>query len=358
MKMRSSQKVNENKDRDDKIKLMQDRQRQWMEQRSRNSDQESDRPNNKPSSATLLTRRPMSGRAKPKSDSKKSNKDVLLWTSKNPEAIHDGFVVRKQSSARSDKSNKGLSSRNRDDDGRPGSGRRSGKSDKRTYANSTNSNEMDEKRKEHRTSTPDNLKDRQLPVTQLAKEISSINVSTSDRLYASSHDDIPSSYDSKKYRNIADDDIMPASSVNTQPYISKEARLDQKKEEKTSSPMFSMHCCPSCRKLMYQQSHFPFLIIPCGHNICSRCCSEQSACPTCNAKIKSTVENVTLSHVISEHKKQEEKEELAKRENEARKYINEYDSLKTRCEVLSCKFTLDGPFQRLTVNDALFSPSL
>ena len=329
--MRSSQKVNENKTRDDKIKLMQDRQRQWMEQRRRNSDQESNRPNNKPSIATR--RGPMSGRTKPKTDSKK-DKEVLLWTAKNPDAIHDGFVVRKQFSARSDKSGKSMSSRSRPDE-RP----RSGKSDKRTSASSTNSKEMDENRKEQRTSTPDKLKDRQLPVTQLAKEISSINVSTSDKLYASSHDDIPS-YDSQKYRNIADDETLPASSINTHLYISEEVRFDQRKEEKTSSAVFSMHCCPSCRKLMYQKSHFPFLIIPCGHNVCSQCCAEQSVCPTCNAKIKSTVENVTLSHVITEHKKQEEKEELARRENEARKYINEYDSLKTRCEVLSCKFTL------------------
>ena len=282
----------------------------------------------------------MSGRTKPKTDSKKG-KDVLLWTAKTPDAIHDGFVVRKQLSTRSDKSGKSMSSRSRADE-RP----RSGKSNTMISASSSNSKEiMGEKRKEHRTSTPDKLKDSQLPVTQLAKEISSINVSTSDTLYAASHDDISSSYDSQKYRNVADDETLPASSINKHPYTSKAERFDQRKEEKTSSAIFSMHCCPSCRKLMYQKSHFPFLIIPCGHNICSQCCAEQSICPTCNAKIKSTVENVTLSHVITEHKKQEEKEELARRENEARKYINEYDSLKTRCEVLSCKFTFNGPFQ-------------
>ena len=45
-----------------------------------------------------------------------------------------------------------------------------------------------------------------------------------------------------------------------------------------------------------------------------------------------------LSEVIAKHKKQQQKEELAQKEQEARKYIDEYDNLKTRHDVLQSKF--------------------
>lgn len=314
--MRGSQKSKEDKERLDKLKMIQDRQKRWMEERSAKVSVEERQP--RPSSGA---RKSTASRSNKKDEDKK---EVLLWTAKNPELPPDSFVVRNKnrstlSSARSQKSNKSLSSS------------RSIKKETSKDSITSPSSEKNFKNtnKDQYTSTPDKNKSHESFKTKLVEEFSTLSLASSTR--SSLANDLE--YDSEKYGGKEWEKRSNMISEDTYNL----ARPSTEQKPAANSAQFAMHCCPQCKHLMNKQENSPYLIIPCGHNICKRCLSMQTNCPTCHSKITSTLENAMLSQVIEEHRRQSEREELAKKEEQARKYVAEFDSLKTRHDVLSCK---------------------
>lgn len=337
--MKGSQQRNELKARDEKIKLMNDRQKQWMEERR--STKSIERPNNMSQGKSTysaqgnISQRSSKSKKQSSSSEKKSSNEMLLWTAKSQDAINDGFVVRKppgkydgRTSSRSSKSSP---------TSQPGTGR--------TTARIKGERGVDKydtlSKNERLTSTPDRG-DNAAKDLQLSKDISSIriaNESKNIKQFDTSEMD-KNNYDKFKYSSFNAAEMENRNGyMGLSPGSNFESinETDIKLNKQKGSSIFAMHCCPLCKKLMSIQSHRPFLIIPCGHNVCAQCQPSQTVCPTCSAKVLSSVENTTLSHVIKEYKKQEEREELARKEQEARKFVEEYDSLKTRCDVLSCK---------------------
>ncbi|XP_065069639.1 uncharacterized protein LOC135694720 [Rhopilema esculentum] len=325
-----------NKARDEKVRLMQERQKYWMQQRetaSKKKDVQADSQLASGKSASRSVNNKQSQSKRGKSD------EVLLWTAKKPDAVHDGFVVRKQS-AKSDKiaSARSTSSKSGSVSNRPNSRTSSldilSKSDVKKYS-------KHEAKVDQFTSTPDRKSAANDELDMIiASDISSIKIGSLENQPISNLAK-RNEYDKLNYTSLnnrkVDMDEQISKSSSTFTYQSQDNFSDPRINEQGQNNKYSMHCCPMCKKLMHQQSNLPFLIIPCGHNICAQCQPGQVYCPTCNAKIASVVENSTLSQVIKEYKKHEEREELARKEKEARKYVDEYDSLKTRCEVLSNK---------------------
>ena len=337
--MKRSQHQNELKARDEKIKLMNDRQKQWMEERRSNEAVLPERPGKSARKANStqedISNRALKGKKKNSTLEMKNSNEVFLWTAKNPDAVNDGFVVRRplgKSDGRvSSRSSKSVSS-SLPSSSRARSGRQSHQ-DAKDHDPSVN-------RKEHLTSTP-GKSDNYVADLQLSKDLSSVKITNSSKdgeKYAVMHDNMHD-FNRYQYSSYREDERKFTSDYPNLPLINnvKEPMKNHVNMQRESNT-FAMHCCPLCKKLMHSQSHKPFLIIPCGHNVCAQCHPAQTVCPTCSTKISSTVENATLCHVIREYKKQEEKEELARKEEEARKFVEEYDSLKTRYDVLSCKW--------------------
>ena len=334
LQMKRFQEQNELKTRDEKIKLMNDRQKQWMEERK----------GSRPSNSQVTNQGKAQGGVphhlpKPKKQNssleKKTSNEVLLWTSKNPEITSDGFVVRKppgksgsRALSRSSKSN----STSRPSSSRSAAGQ---EVDRETRSIRRLENTLD-----LMTSTPERTLSSDVADFEITKDISSIRISAmkDKEKVSNTNGNLPvhSSHQLSTYiedgqeekSNYKGFSILGNSSYKPIIHIG---------DKQNGNSTFAMHCCPSCNTLMSLQSHRPFLIIPCGHNVCAQCQPVQTDCPTCNTRISSTVENTALSHVIKEHKKQADREELARKEEEARKFVEEYDSLKTRCDVLSCK---------------------
>ena len=333
--MKRSQQQNELKARDEKIKLMNDRQKQWMEERKSNKSAEVGRTtknNNFQANQEDMSQRSSKNKKQNSTLDKKNSKEVLLWTAKNPDVVNEGFVVRKPPG----KSDGSLSSRSSKiaSSSRPSSSRLKADKESKSYRTSEGSPDL-------LTSTPERAFNNVTGEMQISKELSSIRLSEAkaDGRLPGGNDSI-NAYDKLKYSTFNED--VRQSHVNYRDFRSISGndtvkKINQKVSDQKGNSAFTMHCCPLCRKLMSLQSHRPFLIIPCGHNICAQCQPAQTECPTCNTQVSSTVENATLSHVIREYKKQEEREELARKEEEARKFVEEYDSLKTRYDVLSCK---------------------
>ena len=309
-----------NKVRDEKVRLMQERQKYWMKQRETASKKKDVQADSKLASGRSTSR--SVNKQQQQSKSGKSD-EVLLWTAKNPDAVHEGFVVRKQS-ARSDKIASARST----------SSKSGSEADVKKYSKY-------EAKFDQFTSTPD----RKSAATgeldnKIASEVSSMKIGSPENQPIANLAK-RNEYDKFNYTSLNDRKVDMAEQISksnsTLSYQSQDNFSDARLSEQELNNKYSMHCCPLCKKLMHQQSNLPFLIIPCGHNICAQCQPGQACCPTCNAKIASVVENNTLSQVIKEYKKHEEREELARKEKEARKFVDEYDSLKTRCEVLSSK---------------------
>ena len=97
------------------------------------------------------------------------------------------------------------------------------------------------------------------------------------------------------------------------------------------------HYCPLCREQMTGPRHVPLAAIPCGHTFCQACLRDCKKCPTCQTVIRSTAVNTVLQQIITDFKAQKEKERLQKLEEQARHYVEEYQSLALRCNALNGK---------------------
>ena len=330
--MKPIQLQNDIKARDEKIKLMNDRQKQWMEERK----------NTRPKNFEALNQSKLAGDishllSKPKkqnySREKKKSNEVFLWTAKTSEAVNDGFVVRKPPGKSYDrKSSRSSTSKGTN---RPRSCRSTGRYESdQGPEGSRKSHEV----QNHLTSTPVRTISNSSADLGISEEFSSIGISKSinkERLHDRAEN--VNDYDRHQYSSVSDHELESKSSDSGFNASSNYGLADSNANQWRTNNTFTMHCCPNCKILMNLQSHRPYLIIPCGHNICAQCQPSQSECPTCRTKISSSVENSALSHVIIEYKREEERKELARKEQEAKKFIEEYDSLKTRCDVLSCK---------------------
>ena len=330
--MKPIQLQNDIKARDEKIKLMNDRQKQWMEERK----------NTRPKNFEALDQSKLAGdishqRSKPKKQNytreKKNSSEVFLWTAKTQEAVNDGFVVRKPPGKPDDrKSSRSSTSKTMN---RPRSGRSTSRYEcGQGLKGSGKPDEM----QSHLTSTPVRPISNSSADLGISEELSSISISKSvNKERVRDRAENVNNYDKYQYSSVSDHELESKSSDSGFNATSNYGFADPNGDQWRTNNTFTMHCCPHCKILMNLQSHRPFLIIPCGHNLCAQCQPTQSECPTCKTQILSSVENSALSHVIIEYKKQEERKELARKEQEAKKFIEEYDSLKTRCDVLSCK---------------------
>ena len=99
----------------------------------------------------------------------------------------------------------------------------------------------------------------------------------------------------------------------------------------------SSHDCAVCGKLMTAPLHTPTAIIPCGHTFCKTCMTDCSKCPTCQSRVSSTAVNTVLQQIIASFKEEKEKERLQQLEEQTRKYVNEFEGLNMRQEILTGK---------------------
>ena len=113
---------------------------------------------------------------------------------------------------------------------------------------------------------------------------------------------------------------------------------------KNKKPM-STHICSGCDNLM-AAPHSPVAIIPCGHTFCQICVSEYSKCPQCQSEVFSTAPNTVMQQIIEDFRKKQEKERLHQLEEQTRKYVEEYQNLNLRCEGLA----------GIIINNNQFSP--
>ena len=79
--------------------------------------------------------------------------------------------------------------------------------------------------------------------------------------------------------------------------------------------------------------------IPCGHTYCKTCIGDFKKCPTCHTVVRSAAVNTVIQGIINDFKDQKERERLQKMEEQTRQYVDEYQSLVLRCNVLNDKFS-------------------
>ena len=228
--MKPSKKDNGDKIKEEKIKLMQERQKRWMEQRTEG-----------------LLGRPSSGRqkgatgkpTKKGSEVGDNKREVFLWTSKNPDYPPEKFVVRnknkKASSTRSEKSD-------------------------RTTARSLAGRDFSEpvqstfKAKEkHTASTPEKLETDLTMDRGFSEDMSSINSSDTVTDSINNFQKNNANYDRHKYsqQTVQSQLSSGLSDLEIVETIHKSAEK--------SAPIYAMHCCSSCKRLMNQKSSFPYL---------------------------------------------------------------------------------------------------
>lgn len=110
--------------------------------------------------------------------------------------------------------------------------------------------------------------------------------------------------------------------------------FENKSSNTENGQFMENHYCLGCRQLMYDEKHIPLMVFPCGHSLCSNCISGRSKCQSCNCDIISTEENHSLHTIISKFKKKQDREELEKKEKKVRKYLEEYNNLNTRIDLM------------------------
>jgi len=106
-------------------------------------------------------------------------------------------------------------------------------------------------------------------------------------------------------------------------------------DQKTSKRIFlANHFCSLCKDVMLSVEKKPQIVFPCGHTFCARCLIRKRKCPECEIDIISTQTNEALYMVIQEFKKKTDIEELERKENQIRNYIDEYKNLQTRINIM------------------------
>lgn len=95
------------------------------------------------------------------------------------------------------------------------------------------------------------------------------------------------------------------------------------------------HFCSLCNELMTPPRHTPMAVIPCGHSFCKACLRDCRKCPTCQTRINSSAVNTVLQAIIADFNAQKEKERLQQLEEQARIYVDEYQSLSMRSGALT-----------------------
>ena len=98
--------------------------------------------------------------------------------------------------------------------------------------------------------------------------------------------------------------------------------------------IMAKHVCKLCKQLMIGDHQVPHMVYPCGHSFCFTCIAGEKYCPRCNCSISSIEQNETLLKLIKLCETQKEQEKFKRKEEEARKYIGEYKSLKTRTDAM------------------------
>lgn len=107
-------------------------------------------------------------------------------------------------------------------------------------------------------------------------------------------------------------------------------KIDIKDNEEMST-----HLCSVCNSLMSGSRHKPMALIPCGHTLCQVCLRDCKKCPTCQSRVSSSAVNTVLQQIIADFIAQKEKKRLEKMEMETRKYVDEYQSLSLRSNALA-----------------------
>ena len=106
-------------------------------------------------------------------------------------------------------------------------------------------------------------------------------------------------------------------------------------QKKTTNRIFlANHFCSLCKDVMLGEEKKPQIVFPCGHTFCAKCLVRKRKCPECEIDIISIQANEALFMVIEEFKKKTDKEELERKENQIRNYIDEYKNLHTRINIM------------------------
>ena len=115
----------------------------------------------------------------------------------------------------------------------------------------------------------------------------------------------------------------------------KEKDSHRQKIKAEDNEEMSTHLCPVCNSLMSGLRHTPMALIPCGHTLCQVCLRDCKKCPTCQSRVSSSAVNTVLQQIIADFVAQKEKKRLEKMEMETRKYVDEYQSLSLRSNALA-----------------------
>ena len=349
-------KVKEDQVRDEKVRMMKDKQKMWMEERAKSNELATYNGNTtrvRDSASCCKEAKTAKGTGlSTKSKTARNDKsDLLLWKTKETESPPD-FIVRNGSKT---------SSRSSQSKSRSSSGRTVNKSqDMKTenwrtkvHQEHSDAGKHVPVNEAHRTSMQKHEKASPDLNSNLGQGIEKVPHGNA-RFTSTTNSEIP--FDSNavaiidttetespmrrtnKYdKNVYEDTYLSSKSHDLNSAIHPTNGKSHGGIGNKNSTTFSTHLCPVCQKLMLSPRHMPMMIIPCGHSICHNCSSGQTICPSCQSQLSSMIENTTLKQIILEHKNLQEKLELEQKEQEARKYIDEYDSLKMRYNLLTSK---------------------
>ena len=290
----SNKKAVKNTSKGEKLELLREQQSKWIKQRSHALSKEvdsSDKNNNHSSnyaSSTPIKSSNLSG----VKNSKSKTTPVLWASSSNSE--YNGFVVRKPPATKETTGSR-----------RP------------TSAKTT-------------SSTTDSKTPKKKPGDQTtSKKMNTTKDTTTVPESASDYGSVRSGGTVRTTEMDLSDDLC--SKVKCELYVQNSFTAEDAASSNTTQ--LTNHCCPTCKEVMIGP-HSPRILIPCGHSFCSLCSSGFTSssllCPLCRTEVSSVEVNETLVKIITHFQIKLREDEARKREEDAQKYIDEYQTLHTR----------------------------